>query len=133
MALALGVIAVGVTVYTQHQAHVQIDRQQSDRIEVRKRLDNFAIEGRALLGQIRDVRRELPARDADEWAQKVEIFLRDRIGERAIARFRREPNDLYGDDKAVPEARVAYWRAVRNRTVNLELISAELTELPLRR
>ena len=40
--------------------HVQVERQQSDRAEVRDRLDNFITEGRDLLGQIRDASRALP-------------------------------------------------------------------------
>jgi hypothetical protein len=132
-AIALGLIAVGAAVYARYQASAQTDRQQSDRIDTRKRLDNFVLEGRALLGQIKDGQRELPARDADEWAQRVEILLRDRLGDRALIRFRREMPEIYGDDASVPPARLPYWRAVRNRTVNLEMISAELGDTPLRR
>ena len=40
------------------------------------------MEGRELLGQIRDARRDLPTTAADEWAQRAEIYLRDKLGER---------------------------------------------------
>ena len=43
------------------------------------------------------------------------------------ARFRKEVSDLYGD-AAVQPARLAYWRAVRNRLVHLEAIAAEFLE-----
>ncbi len=132
-AIVLGLIAFPTTFYARHHAGALAEQERSDRVEVRKRLENYVLEGRALLAQIKDNQRELPARAADEWAQRVEIYLRDNIGERAIIQFRREASELYGDDPAVAPARLAYWRAVRNRTVNLEMISAGIAETPLRR
>ena len=96
------------------------------------RLENFITEGRNLLGQIRDADRALPTTAADEWAQRAEIFLRDKLGERTIARFRKDADELYGDAAGVAAPRMGYWRAVRNRIVNLELIGAEFTD-PQRR
>jgi hypothetical protein len=131
-ALVLGFLAVGATFYSMYRASAEIERQQSDRAEIRKRLDNFILEGRELLGQIKDARRDLPTTAADEWAQRAEIYLRDKLGERTIPRFRKDVNELYGDgDVAAP--RQGYWRAVRNRVVNLEAISAEFPEQPGRR
>jgi hypothetical protein len=133
LAIALGLVAAGTAVYARYQSSARTDRQQSERIETRKRLENLVLEGRALLGQIKDSQRELPAGNADEWAQRAEILLRDKIGERAVIRFRREVPELYGDDATVQPARLPYWKAVRNRTVNLEMIGAELGDTPLRK
>ena len=80
--LVLGALAVGATFYAKYRAYVQVERQQSDRAEIRMRLENFITEGRTLLGQIRDADRQLPTTAADEWAQRAEIFLRDKLGER---------------------------------------------------
>jgi hypothetical protein len=132
VALVLGALAVGATFYSKYSAYVRVERQQSDRAEVRTRLDSFITEGRNLLDQIRDSGRALPTTAADEWAQRAEILLRDRLGERAIARFRKDADELYGDAAGVAAPRMGYWRAVRNRIVNLELISAEFTD-PRRR
>ena len=77
----LGAFAVGAEFYARYHAYVQIERQQSDRVEILKRLGAFIAEGRGLLGQIKDAGVELPAAAADTWAQRVEIFLRDRLGE----------------------------------------------------
>ena len=132
-ALVLGALAVGATFYSTYRDHVQVERQQADRAEVRMRLENFITEGRTLLGQIRAADRQLPTSAADEWAQRAEIFLRDKLGERTIARFRKDANELYGDDASVAAPRMGYWRAVRNRVVNLEAISAEFAEQPRRR
>ena len=132
-ALVLAALAVGAAFYAKYHAHVQVERQQLDRAEIRQRLDNFIAEGRDLLGQIRDPRRDLPATAADEWAQRAEIYLRDKLGERYLVRFRKEANDMYGDDANVAAPRLAYWRAVRNRIVNLETIDAEFPEQPWRR
>jgi len=133
VALVLGALAVGAAFYTKYHARVQIERQQSDRAEIRNRLDNFIVEGRDLLGQIKDGRRALPATAADEWAQRAEIYLRDKLGERYLTRFRKEADEMYGDDASVPAPRLAYWRAVRNRIVNLQVIGAEFSEQPGRR
>ena len=129
----LGALAIGAAFYAKYHARVQVERQQSDRAEIRNRLDNFIVEGRDLLGQIKDARRALPATTADEWAQRAEIYLRDKLGERYLTRFRKEANEMYGDDASVPAPRLAYWRAVRNRIVNLEAISAEFPEQSWRR
>lgn len=124
-ALVLGALAVAATFYGTYRAYVQLERQQSVRAEIRKELDSFTAEGQALLEQIGAANRELPTRAADEWAQQAEIFLRNRLGEHAVARFRREANTLYGDDSHIAAARIGYWRAVRDRVVNLEAINAE--------
>ena len=129
-AVVLGIAALGATLVARYTIYVAEERQQSDRREARERLETFLTEGRALLGQIRDAQKPLPSRAADEWAQRTEIFLRDRLGERSVARFRKDVNELYGD-AGVPAPRLAYWRAVRNRVVNLEMLAAELPS-PLR-
>jgi len=133
VALVLGALAVGAAFYAKYHARVQVERQQSDRAEIRNRLENFIVEGRNLLGQIKDGRRALPATAADEWAQRAEIYLRDKLGERYLTRFRKEADEIYGDDAGVPAPRLAYWRAVRNRIVNLQAIGAEFSEQPGRR
>jgi hypothetical protein len=131
-ALVLGALAVGATFYSKYSSYVRVERQLSDRAEVSARLDNFITEGRNLLGQIREANRALPTAAADEWAQRTEIFLRDKLGEPFIVRFRKDANELYGDATGVAAPRMAYWRAVRNRVVNLELINAEFTDPRLR-
>jgi len=128
-ALVLGAIAVGAGYYSKHAARIQTEQQLAVRNQVREQIETYILEGRTLLGQIRDAQRELPARPADEWALRSENFLRARLGERYVIRFRKEANDLYGD-ASIPGPRMGYWRAVRNRVVALELIAAELTEPP---
>jgi hypothetical protein len=125
-ALVLAVIALGATAYSSHHARVQRELRATERSEIREKLETFVLEGRTLLAQISDAQRELPSRSADEWAQRVEIYLREKLGERYIARFRRDVDDLYGDVALAP-ARLGYWRAVRNRVVNLERLNAEFT------
>jgi hypothetical protein len=127
-ALVLGALAIGTVFYARYHIRVQAEQQQTERREVRERLETLVLEGRTLLNQIKDTNRELPTRPSDEWAQRVEIFLRDRLGERFIPRFRREVTELYGDPN-IPASRLGYWRAVRNRVVNLEMIGAEFPPL----
>ena len=129
-AAVLGVAALGAMLAARYTVHVQQERQLSDRRDAREKLEGFITDGRDLLVQIRDPQKPLPNRDADEWAQRTEIFLRERLGELAVVRFRKDVSDLYGD-AGVPAARLAYWRAVRNRLVNLETLTAELPA-PLR-
>ena len=128
-ALVFGIIAVGASYYAKHSTRIQAEQQQADRNVVREQIETYILEGRTLLGQIRDAQRELPSRPADEWAQRSEVYLRDRLGERYVTRFRKDANDLYGD-ASIAGPRMGYWRAVRNRVVNLELIAAELSEPP---
>jgi len=127
-ALLLGALAVGATFYTKYRAYIQVERQQTDRSDVQKRLDAFVAEGRQLLAQIKDSRVELPAAAADTWAQRVELYLREKVGAEAIPRFRKPTGELYGTDETVAAPRQAYWRAVRDRVVNLEEIAEGLAE-----
>jgi uncharacterized membrane protein len=128
-ALVLGIVAVGAGYYAKQAGRIQAEQHQADRNAVREQIETYILEGRTLLGQIRDAQRELPARPADEWAQRSELYLRERLGDRYVTRFRKDANDLYGD-ATIAGPRMGYWRAVRNRVVNLELIAAELTEPP---
>jgi len=128
-ALVLGALAVGAGYYARHAGRAESEQQQSVRNQIREQIETHILEGRTLLGQIRDAQRELPARPADEWALRSENHLRARLGDRYVTRFRKEANDLYGD-ASIPGPRMGYWRAVRNRVVALELIAAELTEPP---
>jgi hypothetical protein len=132
VAVVLGALAVGATFYAKYRGYLQVERQQSDRADVGMRLGNFIAEGRDLLGQIRDADRPLPTSAADEWAQRAEIFLRDKLGEGAITRFRKDADELYGDAAGIAAPRMGYWRAVRNRVVNLEIIGGALSEPPRR-
>jgi len=128
-ALILGALAIGAGYYAKYVARGEAAQQEVLRDQVREQVQTHILEGRTLLGQIRDAQRELPARPADEWALRAENYLRDRLGERYVQRFRKESNDLYGD-AAIPGPRMGYWRAVRNRVVALELIASELGEPP---
>ena len=128
-ALVIGALAIGAGYYAKYAARGETEHQQALRNQVRDEIQTRILEGRTLLGQIRDAQRELPSRPADEWAQRSEVYLRHRLGDRYVVRFRKDANDLYGD-AAIAGPRMGYWRAVRNRVVNLELIAAELSEPP---
>jgi hypothetical protein len=124
-ALVLGGLAVGATGFSWFDSHARHERQLSEGREVRTRLEAFLTQGKALLVEIADPQKELPNRAADEWAQRNEIYLREKLGDIYVARFRKDTAELYGD-AAIAPARLAYWRAVRNRLVNLETMIAEL-------
>jgi len=128
LALLIGALAVGAAFYNKYRVYVQTERAQSDRTDTRQRLEAFITEGRNLIAQIRDANVELPSSAADVWAQQAEIYLRDRFGEPAVARFRKPAGELYGVDETVAAPRVAYWRAVRDRVVNLQAIAAEAAD-----
>ena len=129
LALMLGALAVGAAFYAKVYTSISIERQRADRAGVRKQLQNLIADGRELLGQIRDARQDLPSAAADEWAQRAEVLLRGRLGEPYIARFRQEAGEMFGTDPTIAAApRLAYWRAVRDRVVNLAAIVAEFPE-----
>jgi len=71
-ALVLGIIAVGAGYYAKQAGRIQAEQHQADRNAVREQIETYILEGRTLLGQIRDAQRELPSRPADEWAQRSE-------------------------------------------------------------
>ena len=128
VAVALGLFAIVAALYPQDDVPSvqgeQAQQQRSERREIRKQLDGFVRDGTALLAQIKDSKQALPNKQADLWAQQAETYLRDRLGERYVARYRADVGELYGDANVAVE-RLGYWRAVRNRVVNLEKVSAE--------
>jgi hypothetical protein len=125
IAVALGLFAVVAALYPQDDAQgAQAQQQRSERREIRRQLDGFVRDGTALLAKIKDSKQALPNKQADLWAQQAEIYLRDRLGERYVARYRADLGDLYGDTNVAHE-RLGYWRAVRTRVINLEKVSAE--------
>jgi hypothetical protein len=131
LALMLGALAVGAAFYAKVHTTISTERVQSDRADIRKQLQNLISEGRDLLGRIKDAREDLPSTAADEWAQRAEVLLRGRIGEPYIARFRKEAGEMFGTDPTIAAgSRLAYWRAVRDRVVNLEAIAAEFPARP---
>ena len=132
-ALVLSAFAIGATVYSKYHAYAEIERQQAGPVEIRKSLGGYISEGQELLRQIKDPQRELPTKPADEWALRTETYLRDKLGERYVPRFRQDVNELYGDAATIAPARLGYWRAVRNRVVSLEMIAAEFPEQPRQR
>ena len=132
-ALVLGAMAIGATGYSKYSAHTEIGQRQASRSEIRKNLGGYIAEGQELLRQIKDPQREFPTKPADEWALRAETYLRDKLGERYVPRFRQDANELYGDDATIAAARLGYWRAVRNRVINLEVIAAEFPEQPWQR
>jgi hypothetical protein len=129
-AVVLGVAALGVTLAIRYNAHAQQEHSLADRRDTRERLEAIVTAGRAILAEVRDAQKPLPSREADEWAQQAEVFINERLGELYIARFRKDAGEMYGEAN-VPAPRLPYWRAVRNRLVNLESMLAELPQ-PLR-
>jgi hypothetical protein len=130
LALGLSLIAIVVALGGTYVVQLREQHELSARRDTRERLEALLAEGRALLAQIKDPQENLPNLAADQWAQRAETYLREQLGEHYVARFRKEVNEMYGEP-AVPQSRLAYWRAVRNRLVNLEAIIAELPA-PLR-
>lgn len=132
-ALALAALAISATIYSKYGVQTEAGQQQADSAEIHKSLAGFIAEGQELLRQIKDARRDLPTTKADEWALRAETYVRGSLGERFVPRFRQDANELYGDDATIAPPRMGYWRAVRNRVINLETIAAEFPEQPWRR
>jgi hypothetical protein len=130
VALGLGLGAIVATLGGTYLIQLREQHELSTRRDTRERLEALLSEGRALLTRIKDPQQGLPNLAADQWAQRTELYLREQLGDLAVARFRKDVDEMYGEP-AVPAGRLAYWRAVRNRLVNLEVIVAELPA-PLR-
>ena len=120
LALALGILAIVAAFIPGSPA----DQQQAERSDIRDRLDGFVHDGMVLLRKIKDPKQALPNQEADRWAQQAEIFLRERLGESYVTRYRADLTEVFGDAD-VAANRLGYWRAVRNRVINLQNVSAE--------
>lgn len=124
-AVVLGVLAIGATMYSEYLGHRQQEQQRAYRVDTRDQLDALIVEGTALVSQIGEPQQALPVRQADQWAQKAEALLSERLGNAYVARFRSDIVPLVGESTSVPGDRLGYWRAVRNRVVQLQRIAAE--------
>jgi hypothetical protein len=120
LALALGVLAIVAAFIPGPPA----DQLQAERRDIRDRLDGFVHDGMVLLRKIKDPKQALPNQEADRWAQQAEIFLRERLGESYVTRYRADLTEMFGDAD-VAANRLGYWRAVRSRVINLQNVSAE--------
>jgi len=127
-ALVLGLLAIGTAVYSSYDSQSQQERRLADRREIRERLDGFIKDGTILLAQIKDTRQRVPTSQADLWAQRAETFLKERLGDAYVARYRADINPMLFSDADIPADRRPYWRAVRNRVLSLEAMSAEFPQ-----
>src|SRR6185312_5307355 len=88
VALGLGVGAIVATLGGTYLVQFREQQEISSRRDTRERLEALLSEGRALLARIKDPQQGLPNVAADQWAQRTELYLRERLGELAVARFR---------------------------------------------
>jgi hypothetical protein len=122
LAFVLGLLALVAALYPKAPpGQPQLAVAEGD---VRGTLDGFIRDGTALLRQIKDPQQSLPNAQADMWAQQAEVFLRERLGEPYVVRYRTDLTEMFSDAE-VPAERLGYWRAVRNRVINLQKVSAE--------
>ena len=122
LAFVLGLLAVVAALYPKSPPGEP--PQAVAEGNVRGTLDGFIRDGTALLRQIKDPQQSLPNKQADMWAQQAEVFLRERLGEPYVVRYRTDLTEMFSDAE-VPAERLGYWRAVRNRVINLQKVSAE--------
>jgi hypothetical protein len=122
LAFVLGLLALIAALYPHSPSGVP--QQAAAEGDVRSTLDGFIRDGTALLRQIKDPQQSLPNKQADLWAQQAELFLRERLGEPYVVRYRADLTEMFSESE-VPAERLGYWRAVRNRVINLQKVSAE--------
>lgn len=122
------VIAAAAVIYSQHYTINKAKTEAADRRGTRDQIGAFIDQGNAYLAAIRDdkVDFDQATKEINEWAGKVEEFLAAKLGTSYVQRFRSAANVPLGEPVGLSEQRMAYWRGVRLRVVNLERFSGEL-------
>ena len=132
VALVLGALAVGATFYSKYRAYVQSSGSSPTAPRFACGSRTSSRKGATLLGQIRapiaNCRR--PPRTSGRNGRKS-FFATSSASAPSPGSARTPTSSMARANVAAP--RLAYWRAVRNRVVNLEAIGAEFAEQPGRR
>jgi hypothetical protein len=125
--IIFNVIAAGAVVYSQHYTISKAKTQAADRRATRDQIGAFIGQGNAYFAIRNDkVDFDQVTIEINGWASKVEDFLRTKLGDSYVLRFRSEADMPLGIPEGLNEQRLSYWRGVRLRVVNLERFSAEL-------
>lgn len=122
------VIAAGAVIYAQYHTTTKAKTQAADRRATRDQIGNFIAQGNELLAAIRDKKNDFDKvqNEINGWASKVEDFLRVKLGDSYVVRFRNTENMPLGEPIGVSQPRLGYWRGVRARVLNLDRFSGEL-------
>jgi hypothetical protein len=126
--IIFNVIAAGAVVYSQYYTINKAKTEAAARRGTRDQIGVFIGQGNAYLTAIRNDKVDFDqvTIEINGWASKVEDFLRTKLGDSYVLRFRSEADMPLGIPEGLNEQRLSYWRGVRLRVVNLERFSAEL-------
>jgi hypothetical protein len=130
----IGAVAMlGGTFYQQHQIIAARDadaRRARDemqrRTEIRTQLSRFIDEGTQLMRLCADTNAPIPAQEADKWGNRIESFVRMRLGESYVSR-KKNPGPLPTTPIANDKDRTALFRSVYSVNGYLEEFSREFS------
>ena len=127
MAGLLGSAAIGSTLYYQHQIVADKADEDARRKTTREGLGGFITAGNSLIAQIAENKTPIPQEAVDRWANSVESFLLDNLGNSYISRFRDATGIPYLIFNAAhDDAHQNLWFAVYTRVDRLEEFSRQL-------
>lgn len=95
---------------------------------MRDQIGDFIAQGNALLAAICNKDNDFGqvTNESNGWANEVEDFLRTKLGDSYVLRFRNAANLPLGEPVGIGQQRLSYWRGVRARVLNLDRFSGEL-------
>jgi len=124
--IVFNLVAAVSVVYSQYYTITKARTEIATRREIREQLGVFIERGNALMARLRDADAPLADADSNAWANEVETFLSEKLGQSYVLRFRSDTGILLGEPVGLARPHIDYWRGVRNRVYNLERFSAEL-------
>ncbi|MDQ6867404.1 MAG: hypothetical protein M3178_02975 [Pseudomonadota bacterium] len=122
----LGAVAICATFYTQRQIVATRDADAAKKKYIREQLGKFIEEGVAIKSRCQDSALPIPLADANDWKERVEMFLETKLCHSYVISFRDrtgifQSETIYGDD-----AHTNMWDALYNFIFRLEQFSQKL-------
>lgn len=125
LAILLGLIACGATIYSQSLNIAKEDAEKAKRKLVRETLGAFIGTGSDYLREVTDKSSKFDPQPVEQWAVDVEAFLVEHMGKEYLSRFRDyaglTPLYLAGAD----DVKQTYWRGLSMRMIRLHEFSRE--------
>jgi len=122
-----GLLGVALSGVVQYQVRVQIATERLARRQIREQLAAFVQEGMELRRLCANEGVPPPIQQADEWAMRTEAFLRDKLDESYVARFRNSSGlPLTANSiSSIPHRNL--WGAIYTRLARLNQFLEELS------
>jgi hypothetical protein len=121
----LGAAAICATFYTQHQIVTTRDANMAKKKYIREQLGKFIEDGNAIKIRCENSALPVPLADANDWKDRVEMFLERELCHSYVIRFRDRTGIFQSEIIDGSDAHIGMWSSFYNYIVRLEQFSQQ--------